>query len=167
MNLKVLSWNARSIKGKVPELYHHLESNFYHLILVQETWLNSKVTVNIPNYTCIRNDRESNSRYPHGGVLIFVHSSVTFNVVNFANLGNIEAIFVRIPFTARDLVIGSIYCSASLKASEKQTDFTKLLSRPGPFVLAGDFNVKHSTIFHQLAILHFSISPFQRACLEF
>jgi exonuclease III len=140
MNLKVLSWNARSIK-KNPELYHHLESDFYHLILVQETWLN---TVNLPNYTCIRNDRESNSPYPHGGVLIFVHSSVHFNIVKFANLSNIEATFIRIPF-ARYLVIGSIYCSASLKASEKQADYQNLLFRLGSFVLAGDFNVKHSS----------------------
>lgn len=145
MNLKILSWNARSIKGKIPELSNHLEFNFYHLILIQETWLNPKISVNLPNYTCVRNDRESNSRYPHGGVLIFVHSSVHFNVVNFANLTNIEAVFIRIPFSARELVIGSIYCSSSLKASEKQADYQNLLSRPGPFVLAGDFNVKHSS----------------------
>jgi exonuclease III len=144
MYLKILSWNSRSLQGKMIELRRHLETNFYHIILVQETWLNAKVSINLPNFTCLRKDRESNSRYPHGGVLIFVHSSVSFKTIDFTSLDYSESVFIRIPFLARELVIGSIYYSCSLKCKEKKLDFMKLFSRPGPFILAGDFNAKHS-----------------------
>lgn len=143
MSLKILSWNSRSIKGKLVELRHHLNSNFYHVILIQETWLNASNAIEIPKYTCLRKDRVSNSRHPHGGVLIFVHSSVPFKAINFAKTEFSDSIFIRIFSDTQDIIVGSIYCSPLRKCAERKSDYQKLLSRPGPFVLAGDFNAKH------------------------
>lgn len=143
MSLKILSWNARSIQGKLIELKHHLNSNFYHVILIQETWLNPNISLNIKDFTCLRKDRISQSRYPHGGVLIFVHSSVPFKRINFVNTDFSDSVFIRVLSGSHDLVIGSIYSSPLLKCAERKSDYGKLLSRPGSFVLGGDFNAKH------------------------
>lgn len=145
MNLKVLSWNCQSAQGKIIELRRLLETQCFHLILLQETWLNPKVQIKIPNFTCLRNDRPSITQYPHGGVLIFVHESINYKVVEFAKLDFIEAIFIRIAVDAFSFTIGSIYNSSSLSITQSRGDLTKLLSRSGPTILAGDFNSKHTS----------------------
>ena len=150
MDLKVLSWNARSLRDnrtnhKLTELKFYLQTNFCHIILVQETWLDPKCNIYIPNYSCIRHDHTSNTNHPHGGVLIFVHSSIAFKQINFTNLQFSDAVFVRIFIGAKELVIGSVYCSPSLKCAERKSDYLKMISHSGPFVLAGDFNAKHTS----------------------
>lgn len=150
MNLSILSWNARSIKvnptnNKLLILRHHLQSNFYHLILIQETWLDSNCNIFIPNYTCIRKDHISPNKHANGGVLIFVHSSISFEKVNFVNSLHSDAVFVRVSVGNRNIIIGSIYSSPSLSCLKRKSDYEKLLSRPGPFIFAGDFNAKHQT----------------------
>lgn len=143
MKIKALSWNAQSIQGKIPEIKRFLNTNLVHVILIQETWLNPNVTFNIPNYTCVRNDRPSNSRYPHGGVAILVHFSIQFKVINFCKLSSTEAVFIQMKINNRDTIIGSVYCSSSLTLAEYKKDVEKLITKPGPFILAGDWNAKH------------------------
>jgi Reverse transcriptase (RNA-dependent DNA polymerase)/Endonuclease-reverse transcriptase len=147
MNLKIFSWNCQSLKGKMHDLSRILVENYsnpYHIVLLQETWLNPKVSISAPkNYTIIRNDRVANSRYPHGGVAILIHSSIKFKQIKFCQLKFYESIFIEIRLNAKSIIIGSVYCSSSLKTSESKSDIRKLLSRPEPFILAGDWNAKH------------------------
>ena len=149
MRLKILSFNCQSAQGKVVELSQFLEKKFFHIVLLQETWLNSKVSFKIPNYLCLRQDRETNSRYPHGGVAILVHNSLknNYNRVKFVDLDFVESIFIQISINSFTFTIGSIYASSSpkIKAEEMRKDLEKLFSRPGPFVLAGDYNAKHTS----------------------
>jgi exonuclease III len=142
MNLKVLSWNCRSLQSKLAELKEFLKNNFYHLILLQETWLNSKINIHFPNYTAVRKDRDSSSRCPHGGVLILVHESLSFRATSFTNLENSEANFIRLLLDDREIVVGSFYCSPKTSPNLRIADYKKLFSRNGPFVIAGDFNAK-------------------------
>lgn len=97
MQLKILSWNAQSIRNK-SDLFNHLQSETipYHLILIQETWLNPKVDFKYPSlYTCLRKDRtnnkKKNSQCPHLGVLILILKSLAFKVVPTAPLLHVEA----------------------------------------------------------------------------
>jgi hypothetical protein len=145
MNLKVLSWNCRSLQGKLMELKEFLKNNFHHLILLQETWLNSKVIIQIPQYVAVRKDRASSSRCPHGGVLIFVHETLRFRATNFTQLENSEANFIRLFLDNREIVVGSFYCSPLTSANLRIADYKKLFSRNGPFVIAGDFNAKDTS----------------------
>jgi hypothetical protein len=142
MNMKVLSWNCRSLQSKLVELKEFLKNNFYHLILLQETWLNSKINIHFPNYNAVRKDRDSSSRCPHGGVLILVHESLNFRVTTFSNLVNSEASFIRLHLNGSDIVVGSFYCSPLTPPDLRIADYKKLLSRNGPFIIAGDFNAK-------------------------
>lgn len=114
--------------------------------MLQETWLNNKVELTIPNYSCLRQDRQNvNSRNPHGGVLIFIHKSLSGKSVKFCVLKHIEAIFINIKVGSFAVTIGSIYSSASLTRAQSKEDLSKLLSQPAPFIQAGDFNAKHSS----------------------
>jgi exonuclease III len=150
MNLRFLSWNARSIRNTITnnkffELRNHLESNFYHLILIQETWLDSKSKVELPNYSCIRKDHNSINKHPHGGVLIFVHKSVVFREIVFCKNEVIDSVFVEISTGTSIFVVGCVYVSPSIDTDSRKKEITKLLSCPGPFILAGDFNAKHTS----------------------
>jgi hypothetical protein len=143
MNLKVLSWNCRSLQSKLIELKEFLLNNFHHVILLQETWLSSKISIHFPHYIAVRKDRaSSSSRCPHGGVLILVHDSLSFRSTTHTNLENSEANFIRLLLDDREIVVGSFYCSPKTAPDLRIADYKKLLSRNGPFVIAGDFNAK-------------------------
>lgn len=105
------------------------------------------VFTNLRDYTCLRKDRSFNvnSRNPHGGVLFFVHDSLNFKQTAFCQLEFIEAIFIRLSIGAFSFTLGCIYSPSSLSAPQAKHDAQKLLSLPGPFVLAGDFNAKHTS----------------------
>jgi hypothetical protein len=146
MNLKVLSWNCRSLQSKLDELKEFLRNNFHHVILLQETWLSSKISIHFPHYIAVRKDRgSSSSRCPHGGVLILVHESLSFRSTTHTNLENSEANFIRLLLDDREIVVGSFYCSPKTAPDLRIVDYKKLLSRNGPFVIAGDFNAKDTS----------------------
>lgn len=145
MSINILSWNCQSVLSKMYELQNYIKdpkNSTPNLILLQETWLNPKQTVKIPNFNCIRNDRNSDSRRPHGGVLIFIHKDIKFKIINFPNLKFIEGVFISVDTGSFTLTMGSIYSSSSLSRNEAKNDIKKLLSMQGPFVLVGDWNAK-------------------------
>jgi hypothetical protein len=145
MNLKVLSWNCRSLQSKLQELKEFLQNNFHHMVLLQETWLSPKISIHFPHYVAVRKDRGSSSRCPHGGVLILVHESLNFRSTTFTTLENSEANFIRLHLDGREIVVGSFYCSPKTAPDLRIADYKKLLSRNGPFVIAGDFNAKDTS----------------------
>lgn len=83
--------------------------------------------------------------------MILVHNSVSFKRVKFCTTEFFESIFIQVNSAYGDLTIGSIY-NPNTKNSEFYADMKKLLSRPGPFVLAGDWNAKHSNWNNIIAI---------------
>ena len=67
------------------------------------------------------------------------------NVKDHVNdVDSVESIFIQLNINSFSFTIGSIYASSSLNVREARTDLGKLFSRPGPFVLAGDYNAKHT-----------------------
>jgi exonuclease III len=147
MGLRILSWNCRSARNKVVELSAFLQNHFYHFVLLQETWLNSKVSFKIPGYLCLRQDRELTSQSSHGGVAILIHNSMVSSCsrVNVVEMDFVESIFVQVSLPSFSFLLASIYSPATCTAREVRGDIQKLFSRHGPFVFAGDFNAKHSS----------------------
>lgn len=148
MNIKVLSWNCQSLNTtKLYSLKNFLNDtsnpNSYHLIFLQETWLNASIKISLPHYNCVRKDRNKQSQYPHGGVIIFVRKDINYKTVAFCNLDFMEAVFVEIDTGIFPIKFGSVYSTSKMSRKNSKSDFIKLLSRNGPFVLAGDFNAKH------------------------
>jgi len=95
----------------------------------------------------VRQDRESNpqSRYPHGGVLIFVRKDIEYKRVQFANTDFIESVYIQISTGSFSLTVGSVYCASTLSQKQFKSDALKLLSQRGSFILAGDWNAKNSS----------------------
>ena len=147
MLLRILSWNCQSIRGKISELANYLENNFFHVILIQETWLNESIHINLRNFICIRKDRplKANSKMSHGGVLIFIRQNIDFKVIKFPSSDLIESLFIKISVDSRNIIIGSIYNPSSLSVKESKENLFKICSASGNFIMAGDFNAKHSS----------------------
>lgn len=145
MCIKVLSWNIQSFRSKKSELLTFLQNNLFHIVLLQETWLNEKVLITIPNYECFRNDRNANSRNPHGGVMICIHKSLAIKRIFSKNLQHIESIFAELAIGQRLITIGSVYNSSALTPKQSHDDLKKLFSLPGTLILGGDWNAKHTS----------------------
>ena len=148
MKLKIMSWNSHSLKNREQELSLFLDKHKFHIVLLQETWLNAKVSIQIPNFIFFRKDREKVSRYPHGGVGILVHTSLRnrVNRVKFVELNSFESIFVEISTNSFTFIVGSIYApTKDITTAESKSNLEKLFWRPGPFIIAGDFNARHTS----------------------
>lgn len=146
MRIKILSWNIQSFRSKKSELITFLQKNLFQIVLLQETWLNDKVTFTLPNYTCFRNDRDSLTQNPHGGVMICVHNSIANSISRTFSkkLPFLENIFVVLAIGPRIITVGSIYNSSALTPVQSRSDLESLLSLPGALVLGGDWNAKHT-----------------------
>lgn len=145
MSLNIISWNAQSFQNKIFEFRNYLNSlkKPLHIILIQETWLTSSISIELAGYTCIRADRPTSNARAHGGVLIFIANNIRFKRVNFTNLELTEGIFIEIYLSQFTFKLGCVYSSSGLSRHDAKLDYKRLLSKPGPFLLAGDFNAKH------------------------
>jgi exonuclease III len=149
MHLKILSWNCQSFSTpKLDALKNFLNDcanpNSFHLILLQETWLNSKREISLPHYKCVRKDRQNGDNLrSHGGVLVFVRRDINFKAATFSNLNLMDSVFIEVETGIFPIIFGSVYSLSRMSRKDSKSDFEKLLSRGDPFVLAGDFNAKH------------------------
>ena len=73
--IEIPEFNANSLLGHIDLIRAHLDSHFYHIILISETWLHSGISddmVRLGDIILIRNDREERRG---GGVACYVHRS--------------------------------------------------------------------------------------------
>lgn len=69
--VKVLNWNARSLKGKEDELFNFLSVHNVHIAIITETYLKPGLSIKRdPNYFIYRNDRLDSAC---GGVAIVIN----------------------------------------------------------------------------------------------
>lgn len=137
MGIKTIAWNSYSLLHKKSELSHLILDNNIQLVLISESWLTSGTNVSFPNFNCYRVDRH------RGGVCVFVHKSIPHTLFRQVSLEYAEAVFIKIHNADGDITVGSVYCSPAASRIQAQAFFVKILSTPGPSVLAGDFNAKH------------------------
>ncbi|GFX63062.1 hypothetical protein TNCV_3161541 [Trichonephila clavipes] len=79
------------------------------LILIQETHLRPKHNINIPNYICYRNDRDTGER-ARGGTLILIRRNFPHYNLPTPPLQHIEAtIVVLTPPNFNPISIASVY----------------------------------------------------------
>lgn len=143
--LKITVWNSQSLKPKIPEFSKFLNDHKVDIGLISETWLNSSIKISIPGFYIYRSNRNSDSRFPHGGVAICVRIGISHSHFKSINLAHVENCFIRIPFENSYLTIGSLYCPPQMSVVNFKSDLSILMSLPGPLILAGDFNAKHTS----------------------
>ena len=59
--IEIAQFNANSLLGYIDLIMAHLDSHFYHIISISETWLHTGISddmVRLGDYILIRNDRE-------------------------------------------------------------------------------------------------------------
>lgn len=138
--LKIVSWNANSIRNKKYEFEMFLQDHSIDVALLQETWLRPCNNLKIPNYTVYRNDRLDG---PQGGTAIVIRNTlIHYLPENPLNLNHTEATTVIIP-TERNssLQITSVYIPPLQPFSPG--DFHEIMSLNIPTIIAGDLNSKH------------------------
>ena len=69
---KIIQWNAQSLRAKKEEVLKMVEDRRLVLLAIQETMLNDKSQVGIPNYNIISKEGHFNWR-SHGGAALLIH----------------------------------------------------------------------------------------------
>ncbi|GFW14287.1 RNA-directed DNA polymerase from mobile element jockey [Trichonephila clavipes] len=114
------------------------------LILIQETHLRPKYNINIPNYICYRNDRDTGER-ARGGTLILIRRNFPHYNLPTPPLQHIEAtIVVFTPPNFNPISIASVYVPPKSDERLFTLDFEQLLQTNSNCVIFGDLNATHN-----------------------
>ncbi|GFT00490.1 RNA-directed DNA polymerase from mobile element jockey [Trichonephila clavipes] len=114
------------------------------LILIQETHLRPKYNINIPNYICYRNDRDTGES-TRGGTLILIRRNLPHYNLPTPPLQHIEAtIVVLTPPNFNPISIASVYVPPKSDERLFTLDFEQLLQINSNCVIFGDLNATHN-----------------------
>lgn len=105
---KVAHQNVRSLLSNFDRFQNHILDKSYDVVSMTETWLDDRTTanaVNIPNFTCFRQDRSHRG----GGVGVYVSNAFNSSKLLSESNANIEHIWIKIINLNRTFVIGTIY----------------------------------------------------------
>lgn len=137
MGVKVLSWNAHSIRNKHSELSILIDNLDIDIILVSESWLTEDISFEFQGFSSYRADRF------RGGTAIFIKSSIPHSNFTKSQFEFGESCSVSISVENQIIKITSIYCSPAATRAQSKLFYSKILSYPGPHIVAGDYNCKH------------------------
>lgn len=136
------SINVRSILPKIDEIRLLLSSTSLDILSVCETWLDNSVTdneISVSGYSVVRKDRNRHG----GGVLVFVKDGIKFELLSYASLDNVEAVFLKIIGVCQ-LVVGSLYRPPSAPSSYFDAIFDcieEISVNHEEVILMGDLNI--------------------------
>ena len=142
----VISINVRGLLPNINFIKDKNPWNQVSIIALQETWLNSDNSLQINNYNIVRKDRTSDTdrqkqNYNKGGVALFLHRDVKFDLVEKIPQVSVELIAVRIVQPVQ-LTLLNMYKPPSIKNAQFSADVTSLWScfKNEKLLIVGDFN---------------------------
>jgi Reverse transcriptase (RNA-dependent DNA polymerase)/Endonuclease-reverse transcriptase len=141
--LKVVTWNAQSIRDKKLEFFDFLVTEEVDVALVSETWLQPNIHFTHADFMAYRLDREDDY---HGGVAIFIRRTLKHELLPAFNTQVIESIGIKISTQSGVMNLVSCYFPGSNNSRVLRSfkhDLETLTSLGGSFLLAGDFNSRH------------------------
>ena len=97
-SLRVLQWNAGSLRGRSTELLHFLLSHPVDLICIQESNLNSSFSFRIPGFSALRFDcthsqsgiLSPDATHASGSIVIFVRQGLSFSELSASSLSLLD-----------------------------------------------------------------------------
>ena len=112
----IMQWNIQGARSKKDELSEWIKLYKANIVALQETnlWNNTKFT--IPHYSELRKDGYYN-RGPHGGVAIYIHTSILYNSVEITT--PLQAVAVRVQLHVT-VTICNIYSPGSQALNQQQ-----------------------------------------------
>ena len=125
--MEIAQFNANSLLGHIDLIRAHLDSHFYHIISISETWLHSGISDNVVrlgDFTLIRNDREGRRGE---GVACYVHRSFKVKL-----LASSPSVFSNSP----EFLILELSCPGS-----QSLLFISMYRRPKAILFNDFFNV--------------------------
>ena len=144
-SLLILNINIRCLRSKITELCYHLERLQPHILLLQETWLDSSIEdVVIPGYICIsRRDRaESVNR---GGIATYAIHSLK-NIVLLEKSADCERCWHLLRLDTGNIFIVNWYRSPSENEASIMSLREEILNHSVDScgcIIAGDMNIHH------------------------
>ncbi len=146
-NLKVLSFNARSIPAKYLDVYMLIEKTDCDIVAVTETWINASVPPSlyeVPGYTLIRVDRKNKRG---GGVAIYIKNYFQFKKININNIvgelnPDLEQLWIEFLINRRKLIVGVIYRPEYIndKVHDNLYSVFEYFASNDNLIVLGDFN---------------------------
>ena len=138
--LKLVSWNANSLKAHREEFEKFIENQQQKpdLICVQETFLKPSDVFDLSGYSIIRKDRLEKKA---GGVMTLIRDGISYTKLETNDF--IEQVIIEVHTSTKKLIIGNIYCPPN--QTHKEKDLIHLFGGRNT-ILIGDFNA-HSSIF--------------------
>ena len=106
--LRVVVWNAQSVKSKAIPLGDFLHQHKIDIALIVETFLKPDLSLYIENYTIHRLDRPAETR--GGGVAIAVRKPIQHKLLSHYKTSIIEAIGIRVQTQTGSFNLISAYC---------------------------------------------------------
>lgn len=141
-NLRILYWNCNNgIKEKLPELTHFVHKYHIDIVLLGEIRANPSTKIKINNFHTYRRTKpKANGKPSHGGTAILIKS----NIIHYEKQlpTEIDSTSVVIRLGNQPLRITSVYKSHNIPL--KNSDLNLLTNRKEAFLVAGDYNAKHT-----------------------
>lgn len=105
-NLKIMTWNAQSLKNKKLELYDYLTSHCIDIALINETHLTNKISISHRSFKIYRLDRDDTRR--GGGVAIIIRRNIDHELIPCPLTKVIEAISIRVYQGNRSFIVSAV-----------------------------------------------------------
>ena len=142
--IEIAQFNTDSLLGHIDIIRTHLDSHFYHIISISETWLHSGISddmVRLGDFISIRNDTEGRRG---GGVACYVHRSFRVQLASSSSVFSNSPEFIILELScpgARSLLFISMY---KRPKAILFNDFFNVLSRYSfayeNIIIGGDLN---------------------------
>jgi hypothetical protein len=146
IKLKIIYWNANSIRSKLTEFYTFLSDENIDIACICETFLKSDQHINAhPDYITYRLDREDR---PRGGVMIVIKKLIKHAILPSLQTSLLECLGLSIETSnGSKIEIFSVYLPGGACNSDINkfyiNDLRKITKRKTEFFAMGDFNSKH------------------------
>src|SRR6266516_3281694 len=146
--LKILYFNARSIKTKLEEFKLMVEEKKPSIIAIVESWLTEDILdceIKLKNFDMIRMDRSSEKKERGGGVLIYVNQCMNYTKIEAETINNLEYIWIRVHSRGCDAVHIGVFYRPPDGDEEQIKNLIKKISKfqTSRTILIGDFNFRN------------------------
>ncbi|NEV49196.1 hypothetical protein EUZ93_01570 [Wolbachia pipientis] len=143
-NIKILQWNCRGIRGKLPFLQHICQN--LDILCLQDTLLYPHSTFRINAFQSIRKDSEQPGQR---GICILIKNNLIFNHVDTSALQHpsveIQGVSIDYSEDKEQLIILNIYRHPNLHTPQIWfEDISRLFTTAKKILIVGDFNAHHT-----------------------
>lgn len=145
--LRLMYWNANSIRNKIVEFYDFISTNDIHIACLSETHLKPEIHIHShPDYVIYRLDRVTRDC---GGVAIVVRRGLRHRLLPDLGMKLLETIGVEVILQNNSRIrVYSTYLPGSSRAAVIRQHFLRDLrlitsNNRSSYFLCGDFNAKH------------------------